>query len=190
MFWSTSVKIKLSERIRARTSNVNDTFTAKTTEDVTINGVCYPAGSTVKGYINKYTINSSYKVNGKTMTTNYRTELMNNVNVNAVPSTVDVRYGVINEFSALRSFPTSDIATSSNDFDRWQETGLEVAQGCLIYHESLDGKWLFVQVFNYNGWVLKDKVTIVTKEQMLSFTRILFAKSSFVIIIRILFTFI
>ena len=46
-----AIKIKLSERISARTSNVNDTFTAKTTEDVTINGVCYPAGSTVKGIV-------------------------------------------------------------------------------------------------------------------------------------------
>ena len=47
----TTVKIKLSERISARTSNVNDTFTAKTTEDVTLYGVCYPAGSTVKGKV-------------------------------------------------------------------------------------------------------------------------------------------
>ncbi len=46
-----SMKIKLSERISARTSNVGDTFTAKTTENVTIGGVCYPAGSTVKGIV-------------------------------------------------------------------------------------------------------------------------------------------
>ena len=46
-----AVKIKLSERLSARTSNVGDTFTAKTTEDVTLNGVCYPAGSTVKGEV-------------------------------------------------------------------------------------------------------------------------------------------
>lgn len=45
------MKIKLSERISARTSNVGDTFTAKTVEDVTIGGVCYPAGSTVKGVV-------------------------------------------------------------------------------------------------------------------------------------------
>ena len=45
------LKIKLSERISARTSNVGDTFTAKTVEDATIGGVCYPAGSTVKGIV-------------------------------------------------------------------------------------------------------------------------------------------
>lgn len=45
------IKIKLSERISARTSNVGDTFTAKTVEDVTIAGTTYPAGSTVKGVV-------------------------------------------------------------------------------------------------------------------------------------------
>ena len=46
-----AVKIKLSERISARTSNVGDTFTAKTTETVTLAGTTFPAGSTVKGKV-------------------------------------------------------------------------------------------------------------------------------------------
>ncbi len=47
----TAISIKLSERISARTSNVGDTFTAETTKDVTLDGVCFPAGSTVKGVV-------------------------------------------------------------------------------------------------------------------------------------------
>lgn len=47
----TAIKIKLSERLSARTSTVGDTFTAKTTEDVTVNGVNFPAGSTIKGKV-------------------------------------------------------------------------------------------------------------------------------------------
>lgn len=46
-----AVKIKLSERLSARHSQVGETFSAKTTEDVTINGTCFPAGSTVKGKV-------------------------------------------------------------------------------------------------------------------------------------------
>ena len=45
------LQIKLSERISARTSNSGDTFTAKTVEDAIIGGICYPAGSTVKGHV-------------------------------------------------------------------------------------------------------------------------------------------
>lgn len=47
----TTVKIKLSERLSARTSTVGDTFTAKTTESATVNGQNFPAGSTVKGVV-------------------------------------------------------------------------------------------------------------------------------------------
>lgn len=46
-----AVKIKLSERISARTSQVGETFSAKTTQDVTLNGTCFPAGSTVYGHV-------------------------------------------------------------------------------------------------------------------------------------------
>lgn len=46
-----AVKIKLSERLSARTSTVGETFSAKTTEAVTLNGTCFPAGSTVYGKV-------------------------------------------------------------------------------------------------------------------------------------------
>lgn len=49
----TAISIKLSERISARTSNVGDIFTAETTKDVTIQGVTFPAGSTVKGIVDE-----------------------------------------------------------------------------------------------------------------------------------------
>ena len=39
------------------------------------------SGSTIKGYINKYTINSSYRVNGQSMSSTYKTDLTNNVNL-------------------------------------------------------------------------------------------------------------
>lgn len=51
MYEQTVMKIKLSERLSARTSTAGDTFTAKTTEDVMVEGVSFPAGSTVKGKV-------------------------------------------------------------------------------------------------------------------------------------------
>lgn len=46
-----AVQVKLSERLSARTSNVNDTFTAKTVDAVVLGGHTFPAGSTVKGVV-------------------------------------------------------------------------------------------------------------------------------------------
>ena len=50
-YMPSQVTIKLSERLSARTSNVGDTFTAKTTESAVVEGVTFPAGSTVKGVV-------------------------------------------------------------------------------------------------------------------------------------------
>ena len=47
----TALKIKLADRLSARQSNVGDKFTAKTTQDVTIAGKCFKAGSLVKGEV-------------------------------------------------------------------------------------------------------------------------------------------
>lgn len=47
----TVLNIKLIDRLSARTSNIGDTFKAKTTKDVTINGKCFKSGSDVYGQV-------------------------------------------------------------------------------------------------------------------------------------------
>ncbi len=47
----TVVNIKLADRLSARTSNVGDKFSAKTTKEVTVNGQTFPVGSVVKGEV-------------------------------------------------------------------------------------------------------------------------------------------
>ena len=47
----TSLTIKLDERLSAKTSNVGDKFTAKTTQEVAIAGQTFAEGSTVKGEV-------------------------------------------------------------------------------------------------------------------------------------------
>ena len=47
----TVVKVKLSERLSARTSNVGDRFTAKTVEATTVNGKTFAEGATVSGVV-------------------------------------------------------------------------------------------------------------------------------------------
>lgn len=47
----TVLSMKLTNRVDAKHSNVGDVFTAKTTNEVTVAGECFPAGSTVKGEV-------------------------------------------------------------------------------------------------------------------------------------------
>ncbi len=46
-----TLKVKMEDLISARTGEVGDIFKAKTTEAVTIGGVCYPSGSSVSGRV-------------------------------------------------------------------------------------------------------------------------------------------
>lgn len=119
--------------------------------------------------INRYTVSSSYRINGGSQPSGYAQSLYDKCNKNNVSDVVTVQYGLINTFCDLRSFPTNDIATSSGSYDRFQETGLEYGEGVLVYHVSTDGNWYFVQCYNYNGWVEKDNITLVTKDVMTSY---------------------
>ena len=47
----TVLTVKLNDRISAKHSNINDSFSAKTTKDVCISGTCFPAGSKVYGKV-------------------------------------------------------------------------------------------------------------------------------------------
>lgn len=47
----TQLTVKLNERLSARTSNVGDKFTAKTTEAAVLSGQAFEAGATVKGEV-------------------------------------------------------------------------------------------------------------------------------------------
>lgn len=46
-----TLNIKMNDRISARTSHVGDTFKAQTQEPINVNGITFPAGSTVNGRV-------------------------------------------------------------------------------------------------------------------------------------------
>ncbi|MBR2138986.1 MAG: SH3 domain-containing protein [Bacilli bacterium] len=100
--------------------------------------------------INKYTV-YNHETN-QALTSSEKTEILNNRNLNNIPKTVNVKYGIITDFAWMRSYPTNHYS-SKYSMDRFQETTLNVGEGVAIYHISLDGEWLYVQAENYNGWV-------------------------------------
>ena len=99
---------------------------------------------------------------------NEKTTIKNNRALEQIPATVTVRYGIITEFAAVRSFPTNCIAGSYSQ-DRFQETGLNVGEGVAVYHVTADGQWFFVQAMNYFGWVEAGKIGLCSREMLLSF---------------------
>lgn len=128
----------------------------------------------VLNMINAYSNMSKYPVyddaTKKQLTTSQKTEILNNRNLENIPSTIEVKFGIIVDFAAMRSYPTNQY---SNDYymDRFQETALNVGEVVAIYHESSCGNWYFVQAENYNGWVEKKFIAIAPFDVISNFAK-------------------
>ncbi len=91
-----------------------------------------------------------------------------------LPDTTSVRFGMIVERTAMRTWPTEDAVYKSRetlDLDRFQENGLFPSDAVAVLHESADGKWLFAQSYNYAAWVRKEKIAIGTRDEVLAYRR-------------------
>lgn len=126
----------------------------------------------VLNLINSYSHFDRYVVyNDETITFATLTEkqqILNNRNLDSIPDTISITYGIITDFAAVRSYPTN-FYSQGYLLDRFQETSFNVGEGVLIYHYSLDGKWAFVQGRNYNGWVEVKNIALCTYDEFKSF---------------------
>lgn len=125
-------------------------------------------------YINQYKIPTApmYDYKGKQLTQSFYSSLTTNTNTSAIKDINIVRYGITVKKASIRSFPTESGAYNSSvnrTLDRFQETGCEPCEPVLILHESKDKKWLFVQVYNYRGWVSSDSIGISDKETVFQY---------------------
>ena len=118
--------------------------------------------------INKYTIYD--KDTNQSISSTVKENILSNRNLNNIPSSVTVKYGIITDFAWMRSYPTNHYS-QTYDMDRFQETSLNVGEGVAIYHESADKEWYFVQAENYNGWVEKKYIAECNYDELESFLK-------------------
>jgi hypothetical protein len=68
----------------------------------------------------------------------------------------------------IRTFPTAAESLEEpddHDFDLFQETAAGPAEPVLLLHQSLDGRWYFVQTYNYSGWMPAADVALAGDRQ-------------------------
>ncbi|HEY5562615.1 MAG TPA: SH3 domain-containing protein [Clostridiaceae bacterium] len=131
------------------------------------------------GYIQSYELPLSdmYDSNGELLHQDYYEKIIHNTNLDAIKDYTTIKYGISVRKTSVRSFPVENSIFSSieqsktNNFDRFQETGLFPCEPVLILHESSDKKWYFVKLYNYFGWVKTDDIAIAeNKEQIFDYT--------------------
>ena len=102
------------------------------------------------------------------MTAGFYDQLERNLNLQAIRDANPVSWGFVVRRSDLRTFPTDAAASEddeSDDFDLFQETAVNIAEPLAVLHRSADGKWLYVQLVNYRGWLRADDVALAADRQ-------------------------
>lgn len=78
-----------------------------------------------------------------------------NLNLEKIPATIKIRYGVASYPVRVRSIPFDEKFMEKPDdpeFDMLQFTRLKVWDPVAIYHTSKDGKWVLIQSPYIRGW--------------------------------------
>ncbi len=98
---------------------------------------------------------------GHAITPEERGALEANRNVDAVPETVTVQYGILTDNANVRTYPTVHPITANNryeDFDYFQETLFSLGEMVAVLHTSADGQFVFVVGANDKGWIERSKI--------------------------------
>jgi cell wall-associated NlpC family hydrolase len=101
-------------------------------------------------------------------------ELLRSVQLEAIPSTQAIRYGMVVHRADLRTFPTVLRVFSSKgdtDIDRFQESALFPGTPVAILHESADRAWWFVVSDSYAAWIEKRYVAEGARDAIFAYTR-------------------
>lgn len=95
-----------------------------------------------------------------------------NMGCDQIPDVIDVRFGFIVAYSHQRLLPTEEslYTRSMNiEFDRLQNSALDIGTPLTILHETSDGKWLYAVSPLSEGWLLSGNVAVCTRDQFVHY---------------------
>ena len=94
--------------------------------------------------------------------------LEKNMNLSGINDSNALAWGFTVRRTDLRTFPT-DVPSSEDDadddFDMFQETAVNIAEPVAVLHRSSDARWLFVQLYNYRGWMRSSDVALASSRR-------------------------
>ena len=99
-------------------------------------------------------------------------DIQSNLNLDAIPSEIKLRFGLIVHYADQRLFPTTKglyAIKGDIDFDEVQNSSLDVGTPVVVLHQSRDGKWLEVISSASLGWVDIQNVAMCSSEQFKDF---------------------
>ncbi len=114
-----------------------------------------------------------FTLDGKRVRADFFEEISARMNVEIVPEEVTVRFGCVVAYANQRILPTGSglySGKNNHNFDRLQNSALDIGTPLAILHESTDGKWLYADSPLSAGWVRAEDVGLCSREQLLHYT--------------------
>ncbi|MCR4336766.1 MAG: SH3 domain-containing protein [Candidatus Omnitrophica bacterium] len=153
-----------SEEIRNFNKHITDEL--KLTKDITQWEKGYPGDElrmnlekTFKDFVEK----NYYQSGAQRASSAFYKDVEKDSNFGAIPEQISVRYGFIVHYADQRFFPTSQGLFAKQgdvDFDELQNSGLDMGTPVAVLHQSLDGKWFYVETELSGGWVESSHVAL------------------------------
>ncbi len=130
------------------------------------------SGDEVRQWIQGLSMPSSstrYDANQKEYKASDYDTMKQNLNLEAIPASITVLYGLTVHRSLMRTWPSSRSSFSKpteqrNDY--FVETAVYPAEPVSIYHASRDGKWLFAGIYHYKAWIPAEDVALCTRDDL------------------------
>jgi cell wall-associated NlpC family hydrolase len=97
-----------------------------------------------------------FDVEGGALAESDWTGLEESLALDAIPASIEPRFGLVVARADLRTYPTTRRVFSrqgDSDIDRFQESALFPGTPVAVLHTSSDGDWLFVASPRYQAWI-------------------------------------
>ncbi|WP_170923741.1 SH3 domain-containing protein [Desulfocicer vacuolatum] len=113
-----------------------------------------------------------YLKNGRLADRLFYRDMTRQMNIKNIPHDVVVRYGVVSTYTDQRVLPTcrgmySD--SRNREFDRLQNSALDLGTAVAVLHDSADGQWQYVLSSLSAGWVKTETLALCSQNQLRAF---------------------
>ncbi|MFC1650133.1 SH3 domain-containing protein [Candidatus Latescibacterota bacterium] len=109
-----------------------------------------------------------YDSRNATYSEQMKKDVIDNMNIDAVPDVIEHRWGVIVKRADMRLFPTAAAGFSETlwELDFFQTTPVYITNPAVILHESTDGDYYYVQTPIARGWMSVNNIALASKKKV------------------------
>jgi len=128
--------------------------------------------NTIQETMDYYAGRRLYHEGGNVATPRFYADITGKMNLNAIPSDIDVQYGLVVRYTSQRVFPAGAALYAKShdlDFDELQNSALDIGTPVAVAHTSLDGTWYYVIDQLNAGWVPVKDVALCSLEELKQF---------------------